>query len=76
MPYDVIHMWNMKKNKETKLNSQIQRTDWWLPEVGWQVLSKIGGDGQKVETSNYKINKSWGYNVQPDGYNGCIFESC
>ena len=27
-------------------------------------MVKMGGGGQKVQTSSYKINKSWGYNVQ------------
>ena len=29
----------------------------------------IGEGGQKVQTSNYKINKFWGCNVQHDNYN-------
>ena len=38
-------------------NSQIQRTDWWLPEVG----SRGGGcetveSGQKKQPSSYKVN--------------------
>ena len=30
---------------------------------GWGV-GEMGEGGQKVQTSSYKINKSWGYNVQ------------
>jgi len=30
-----IYMWNLKSNQyKTKPSSYIQRTDWWLPEVG------------------------------------------
>ena len=31
-------------------------------------MVKMGGGGQKVQTSSYKINKSWGYNVQHGDY--------
>ena len=31
-------------------------------------MVKMGGGGQKVQTSSYKINKSWRYNVQHGGY--------
>lgn len=34
---------------------------------GWG-LGEIGGRDQKVHTSSYKINNSWGYNVQHDDY--------
>ena len=30
----------------------------------------MGKGGQKVETSTYKISKSWGYNVQYGDYRG------
>ena len=42
------YMWNLKKqtNKQ-KTSSQIQRTDWWLPEMGWRV-GETGEGGQKV----------------------------
>ena len=29
---------------------------------------KMGEDGQKIQTSSYKINKSWECNVQHDDY--------
>ena len=61
IPYDLTYMWNLKKNKTS---SWIQRTDWWLPEVGGSEGGKMGEGGQKVQTSSYKINKSWGYKVQ------------
>ena len=38
-PYDLTYMWNLKQKQ--KLSSNVQRTDWWLPEVqgglnGWR----------------------------------------
>ena len=49
-------------------------TDWWLPEMaeagGWWLV--VGGQmsegHQKVQTSNYKISKSWGCNIQHGDY--------
>ena len=48
---------------KTEPNPQIQTTDWWLPEGRGVGVGKMGEGGQKVQTSSYKINKSWGYNV-------------
>ena len=31
-------------------------------------MVKMGGSGQKVQTSSYKISNSWGYNVQYGDY--------
>ena len=31
-------------------------------------MVKMGGGGQKVQTSTYKISNSWGYNVQHGDY--------
>ena len=31
--HDLAYMWNLKTTT-TNSNSQTQRTDWWLPEVG------------------------------------------
>ena len=46
-------MWNLKKSK--KKSPEIQRLDWWLPDVG----GKMGEGSEKVQTFSYKINKSW-----------------
>ena len=46
----------------------MQRTDWWLPEVGGGGVGEIGEGGQKAPTSSYKINKSWGCNPQHGDY--------
>lgn len=32
-------------------------------------MGKMGTESHKIQTSGYKINKSWGYNVQ---YGDCI----
>ena len=34
---------------------------------GWRV-GEMGKGGQKVQTSSYKISKSWGCDVQHDDY--------
>ena len=34
MPCILTYMWNKKKKKQQQLNTQIQGTDWWLPEAG------------------------------------------
>ena len=40
----------------------------------------MGDGGQKLQTSSYKINKSWGCNVQHGDYSlqilYCISKSC
>ena len=50
--HDLTYMWT--KNKTKNLNSQIQRINGWLLEVG-----KIDEGGQKPLTSSYKMNQSW-----------------
>ena len=55
--------------KPKKLNSQIQRADWWWPEAGaGSRVQETGEGGQKVQTSSHKIIKSWTYNVQHSDY--------
>ena len=49
----------------------MQRADWWLPEVWWGEC-EMGEGSQKVQTSSYKINKSWGFNVQRGNYNNTV----
>ena len=56
----VGYMWNLKN--KTKF---IERTDWCSP--GGQG-GKTGERAQKVQTSSYKINESWGCNIQYDDY--------
>lgn len=34
-----------------------------LPEMGL-VLGKMGEGGQKIQTSNFKVSKSWGCNIR------------
>ena len=40
-----------------KPNSQKQKKDWWLPELGERGV--MGEGGQKVQTFSYKINQFW-----------------
>ena len=40
VPYDITYMWNLKYDTnefiyKTETDSQTQRTDLWLPGVGW-----------------------------------------
>ena len=72
IPYDFTYMWNLKKqmnqNIKTETDSQIQRTNWWLPEVrrvrdGWNRGRRLGG-------TNFQLyNKSQGCVVQYREYN-------
>lgn len=59
-------MWNLKTNKQNrnKKTSQIQRTDWRLPEAEGMELDQMGEKDQKLHTFNYKKNKSWVGKVQ------------
>ena len=64
-------MWNLeKKKKATKNKKPLDRTDWWLPEVGLGV-GKMG-EGVKrykiIKVIIYKRKKSWGGNIQNGDY--------
>ena len=39
-----------------------------VPEVGNGRVGKMGEGGQKVQTSSYNMNKSWGCNIQHGNY--------
>ena len=62
IPYDLAHMWNLKMTKQPQLiNTEngllvARGGDW-----GW---TKMSEGGRKVQTSGYKMNKSWGCNLQ------------
>ena len=59
--YDLTYMSNLKT--KTKL---IQKTDWLLPEVRDGDVGEMGEESPKVQTSSYKINKSWRGKVHHD----------
>lgn len=49
-------MWNLEN--ETKPNPDLQRIDWWLPEVRVVAVGVKWEKGRKeVQTSSYKIKK-------------------
>ena len=50
------------------MSSQIQRTRWVVARGGAWEVGKMGEGGQKVQTSGFKINKSWGSSVQHGDY--------
>ena len=54
----------MNKYNKTETDSQIQRTNWWLP-VG---RGKMRVGDEEVQTTMYKINKLQGYIVQHREY--------
>ena len=58
-------MWNLKEKKKTKNILDIENK---LVVARGQVVGKMGEGGQKVQTSSYKINKSWGCDVQHGDY--------
>ena len=61
---ELTFMWNLK-NKT--LSSYIKNRLVVARGKGWGV-GEMGEGGQKVQTSSYKINKSWGCNVQHVDY--------
>ena len=58
-----------KKQTDKQTDSQIQRTNIWLPEgSGLRGGGEKGERDQEVQTSSYKINKPQGYNIQNKEY--------
>lgn len=56
-----LSMWNLKQtNKQIQLNFLIQRLIGGMPEVGAREQGK--SEDAHIQTSRYKINKSWGWN--------------
>lgn len=44
------------ENKEKNQAQDMEKGRWWL-EVWCKKVDKMGQDGQKLQTSNYKMNK-------------------
>ena len=61
-----------KTPKTPKTNLVTQRTDWWLLGCYNQGVGEEGKDGQKVQTSSYKINKLFSQATQ----DGCSLALC
>ena len=63
----MCHLKNKQYTKftDTEQNGSCQR--WWVGGCCREV-GEMGAGGQKVQTSSYKINKSWGCNIQHDDY--------
>ena len=55
-----------KKGKKNKLIDAENR--FVVARGGGGQVGKMGEGSQKVQTSSYKISKSWGYNVQHGDY--------
>ena len=65
-------IWNLKANNQTnnsnnKINSGTEHR--LVVARGWGLQEgEMGEDGQSVQTSSYKINQSWEYNIQNGDY--------
>ena len=71
--YRVIsYVESLKKKKKTELIESENRLivprgrNWGSGSRGG--VGEIGEESQKLQTSSYKINKSWGYNIQHSDY--------
>ena len=64
----LTYMWNLKTTT-TKPNSQTQRTDWRLPEVGGGGWVGKGQNGlRRSPSTKFQLQKSWGCNTQHGDY--------
>ena len=66
IPYNLTYRWNLK----TETNNRTHR---YREKVGscqtlGEGVGRVGKGGQKVQSSSYKIIKSWGCNVQRVDY--------
>ena len=57
MPCDPTYMWNLKTKQESQAHRYREQTRGCQRRV-WGVIER-GEGGSKVQTSSYKINKSW-----------------
>ena len=72
MPYDLVFMWKLKNKTNIQRTNQPKLIDTENRLVvarggcgGWAKMDEVH---QKMQTSSYKVNKSWGYNVQHGDY--------
>ena len=63
--YALTYIWNLNKQTKNQAHKYREQIGGW---GGVAVVGKMGEGGQKVQTSSYKINKSWGCNVQHGDY--------
>ena len=63
-------MWNLNKTKQSKTKIKLIDTENRLlvARGGESVVGEMDEKSQKVQSSSYKINKSWGCNVQHADY--------
>ena len=60
-------MWNLKQAK-ISLKREIRLTVTRGRGQGLCGVQELDEDSQKVQTSSYKTNKYWGYNMQHNDY--------
>ena len=58
----ICRIYKQNRKTEHRYREQISGCQRW----GW--VGKMDENGQKIQISSYKINKSWGCNVQFDNY--------
>ena len=67
IPYDITQMWNLKDTNEpiyeTKIVSQTQRTDWWLPRERISGEGVTGMLGLAYISFIYRLDKQQGHTV-------------
>lgn len=59
---------NTKQNKTKKQARRYIEHTGGCQRRGRQEVVRVGKDGQKVQTFNYKISKSWVYNIHPTAW--------
>lgn len=73
--YDPIYMWYLKQTKKRAHGYREQMSACQRQGVGRWGMDEMGDGGQKVQSSSYRISKSWAWwTIVLIVY--CIFESC
>ena len=58
-------MWTIKTKQKQKPNqTKNPRAHGYREQIGGWLRVEVGEGGLKVQIANYKMNKSWGCNVQ------------
>ena len=65
-------MWKLKKKSKKSSKPKLSENRLVIA-IGGRGVGKMGEGGQKVQTSNYKINKSWGCHFSSLFSNNCLF---
>lgn len=63
MPDNLTNMWSLKPLPKKQSTKHTDTENRWVVATGVGNKAKVGEDGQNVQISCYKLNKSSGYNV-------------